>query len=62
MKHPEWRQPTPQMQLHAIVFGLEGQVTLIERGWGVEGRKEVLREYADQFMQLLPYIDGKEQW
>jgi len=66
MKNPLWKQPTPQMQYNSILMGLDGWVDFIENHRGCEPNMNYitpkLRDHVEQLRELIPFLEGKENW
>lgn len=67
MKNPLWKQPTPLMQYNAILMGLDGWTGSIEiaiKGCGLKMETIIpkIRDHVEQLRELIPFLEGKENW
>lgn len=62
MKRPEWKQPTPEMQLQVILMSIQGHCENYQEGIiDIEKFGEVCRDHNAQLVELMPYV-GTGSW
>jgi hypothetical protein len=61
-KNPLWKQPTPMMQLRAILASAEGHSSIHESGIISDHQFiDVSKLHINELMNLLPYVE-KGSW
>lgn len=61
-KSAKWRQPTPSMQVEALLSCLEGTFYCWKEGIGSPGKlQEVLERHIDDMKELVPHLRAA-QW
>lgn len=57
-RNPRWRQPTPMMQLTALLFGIEGHKCNHDEGLITDQQYiEVVTQYIDELYALRPFVE-----
>lgn len=58
MKRDEWKQPTPHMQLKAVLMGAQGYVDNLREGISSPGSLPALQDLLEQAQELAGLVHG----